>query len=203
MRGCGTRWQSRKGSFLLTLHARRLDQADQMAGRVSAPRSNRPCAHCPVPSRRSLVLDKRTGAGRSGAMDAGIRAIRPLTPATFGPALLSVLALPFGFIEEGVAVVAGVYGLYFALPATVAWGLDVVRSRLPPWGQRTLGVLILLVTTPAIAFWLFWIGPLLIFAAPPAAVVVIVTWRLLLARPVQRPTAMEPQSGTRTARASG
>ena len=43
--------------------------------------------------------------------------------------LLSVLALPFGFIKEGVAVVAGVYGLYFALPpwwrgALTSFGVD-------------------------------------------------------------------------------
>ena len=50
--------------------------------------------------------------------------VRPLTLATFGPALLTVLALPLGFIDEGIAMVAGVYGRYFVLPATVAWSLD-------------------------------------------------------------------------------
>ena len=43
-------------------------------------------------------------------MKAGVPSVRPLTLATFGPALLTVLALPFGFINEGIAVVAGVYG---------------------------------------------------------------------------------------------
>jgi hypothetical protein len=115
-------------------------------------------------------------------MKAGVPSVRPLTLATFGPALLTVLALPFGFINEGIAVVAGVYGLYFAVPAVVAWCLDVFRGRLPRWAQRTLGVLILLVAVPAIAFWLLWTGPLFTFALPPAAVVLIVAFRLMRAR---------------------
>jgi hypothetical protein len=129
--------------------------------------------------------------------------MRPLTLATFGPALLCVLALPFGFVEEGVAVLAGVYGLYFALPALVAWCLDAVRNRLPRWGQRTLGILILLGTITATVFWVFFVGPLLIFAAPPAVVVVIVSLRLLRAQPAQPPTVIEPQTGTGTGRAGG
>jgi hypothetical protein len=48
------------------------------------------------------------------------RTLPPLTLATFGPALVTVLALPFRFIEEGIAVVAGIYGMYFVLPAVVA-----------------------------------------------------------------------------------
>lgn len=110
-----------------------------------------------------------------------------MTIATFGPALLAVLALPFGFIEEGVAVLAGVYGLYFALPAVVAWCLDSFRSRLPRSVRRTLGVLITLVAIPAVAFWLLWTGPLFGFAVPPTAVVFIVAFRLLRASPPRCP----------------
>lgn len=124
-------------------------------------------------------------------MAATRRSIDLLTVASFGPALLSLLVLPVGFIREDVAVLAGVYGLYFALPAVVAWCLDVTRGRLPRWSQRTLGLLILLVTIPALAFWLFWIGPLLIVAAPPAAVVLVVTFRLLRASPTHQQTAMK------------
>ena len=115
-------------------------------------------------------------------MEAGIRSVRPLTGAAFGPALLCVLALPFGFLEVAVAEVAGLYGLYFALPAVVAWCLDAVRVRLPRFVQRTLGVLILLVTILAIAFWIFWTGPWFVFALPPTAVVLIVAVRLLRGR---------------------
>jgi hypothetical protein len=107
--------------------------------------------------------------------------VRRLTPATFGPALLTVLALPFGFVAVGVAEVAGLYGLYSALPAVVAWCVDASRSRLPRFAQRTLGVVILLVAIPAVAFFLLWTGPLFIFAVPPAAVVLIVGFRLLRA----------------------
>jgi hypothetical protein len=113
---------------------------------------------------------------------AAIRSVRPLTGAAFGPALLTVLALPFGFVEVGVAEIAGVYGLYFALPAVVAWCLDGLRVRWPRWVQRTLGVLILVVAIPAIAFWLFWTGPLFLFAVPPTAVVLVVAFRLSRAR---------------------
>ena len=130
--------------------------------------------------------------------------VRPLTLATFGPALLTVLALPLGFIDEGIAVVAGVYGLYFILPATVAWSLDLLRSRLPWWLQRTLGILILLVAIPAIAFWLLFTGPLFAFALPPTAVVLIVAFRLTRARLPLQPTAMRsehdrPRRGPRQA----
>ena len=44
-------------------------------------------------------------------MKARMPSVCPLTLATFGPALLTALALPLGFIDEGIAVVAGVYGL--------------------------------------------------------------------------------------------
>jgi hypothetical protein len=94
-----------------------------------------------------------------------------------------VSALPFGFIEEAVAVVAGVYGLYFALPAVVAWCLDAVRNSLPRLAQRTLGIVIFLVAIPAIAFWLLWTGPLFVFALPPTAVVLVVAFRLVRGRP--------------------
>jgi hypothetical protein len=119
--------------------------------------------------------------------EAGICTVRPLTITTFGPALLTVVALPIGFIEEGVAVLAGVYGLYFALPAVVAWCLDYFRSRLPRFVQRTLGVLIVLVAIPAVVFWLFWTGLLFGFAVPPTAVVLIVAFRLLRASPPRLP----------------
>ena len=132
-------------------------------------------------------------------MAAQRRSIDRLTGAAFGPALLSVIALPLGFIWDEVAVVAGFYGLYFALPGVVAWCLDGVRGRLPRWAQRTLGLLILVVTILTIAFWLFWIGPLFSFAAPPAAVVLVVTFRLLRARSAHEPAAMQPGRATRTA----
>jgi hypothetical protein len=114
-------------------------------------------------------------------VDARTRSVRPLTLATFGPASVTVLALPVGFIEVRVAEIAGFYGLYFALPAVVAWCLGAGRLRLPRLLQRTLGLLILVVTIPSIAFWIFWMGPLLVFAVPAAAVVVIVAFRLLRA----------------------
>jgi hypothetical protein len=105
------------------------------------------------------------------------------------PAFLTVLALPFGFIEVAVAEVAGFYGLYFALPAVVAWCLDAFRCRLPRFVQRTLGGLTLVVAIPAVAYLLLWTGPLFIFAVPPTAVVLIVAFRLLRARSPERPNA--------------
>lgn len=111
------------------------------------------------------------------------RTVRPLTLATFVPALVTVLALPFGFIEEGIAVVAGVYGMYFVLPAVVAWCVDVHRRRLPRAVQRILGALMVLLAIPAVATWLLWAYPLLIMGLPPTAVFLIVAFRLLRARP--------------------
>ncbi len=113
---------------------------------------------------------------------ASIRSARPLTLATFIPAALTVLALPFGFIEEDVAALAGIYGLYFALPAVVAWCVGALQSRLPGYVQRTLGVLILLVAIPAAAFWLLWTGPLFLLAVPPTAVVLTVAFHLVRIR---------------------
>jgi hypothetical protein len=113
---------------------------------------------------------------------AEIRSVRPLTLGAFTPALLTLLVLPFGFVEVGVAEVAGVYGLYFVLPGVVAWCLDGVRSHLPRFLQRTLGGLILLVAIPYLAFWLLWTGPLFIVAVPPTTVVLIVAVRLVRAR---------------------
>jgi hypothetical protein len=130
------------------------------------------------------------------------RPVRRLTLAAFVPALLTVLALPFGFIEVRVAEIAGLYGLYFALPAVVAWCLDAVRNRLPRSVQRTLGVLILLVAILAVAFWLFWTGPLFIFAAPPTAVVLIVGVRLVRARSSDRSNAVRSATPGRAANAS-
>jgi hypothetical protein len=118
-----------------------------------------------------------------------MRSTRPLTRATFIPAFLTVLALPFGFVDEGVAVLAGIYGLYFALPAVVAWWLDAMRSRLPRHVQRVLGGLIVLVATMAVGFWVFFAGPLLVLAVPPIAVVFVVAFRLLRARSDSHPTA--------------
>jgi hypothetical protein len=126
-----------------------------------------------------------------------------LTLAAFMPALLTVLALPFGFIEVDVAVIAGVYGLYFALPAVVAWCLDAVRSHLPRFVQRTLGVLTLLVAIAAVAFWLFWAGLLFVFAVPPTVVVLIVAVRLVRARPSERPHAIRSANPARAPNASG
>lgn len=95
--------------------------------------------------------------------------------------MLCVLALPFGFVEEDVAVIAGVYGMYFVLPAVVAWCLEAVRTRMPRFVQRTLGVLILLVAIPAIAFWVLWTGLWFALALPSTVVVLIVAFRLLRA----------------------
>jgi hypothetical protein len=110
-----------------------------------------------------------------------MRSARPLTRATFVPAFLTVLALPFGFIHEDIAVLAGIYGLYFALPAVVAWCLDVMRGRLPRYVQRVLGGLIVVVATGAVGFWLLFAAPVLVPALPPIAVVFIVGFRLLRA----------------------
>jgi hypothetical protein len=125
-----------------------------------------------------------------------------LTLAAFAPALLTLLALPFGFVEVGVAEVAGLYGLYFALPAVAAWCLDGVRSHLSRFVQRTLGALILLVAIPYVAFWLLWTGPLFIFAVPPATVVVIVAVRLLRARSSDARTATRSANPPEAASAS-
>jgi hypothetical protein len=110
-----------------------------------------------------------------------------LTHAAFIPALLAVLALPFGLIEPVVSNAAAFYGLYFALPAILAWCLDRFRSRLPRSVQRPVGVLILLVAIPSDAILLLWSGPVFIPALPPTAVVFIVAFRLLRARPPSGP----------------
>jgi hypothetical protein len=125
-----------------------------------------------------------------------------LTPATFGPAALTVLALPFGFIEVGVAEVAGFYGLYLVLPAVVAWCLDTIRTRLPSVAQQTLGVLVLLVAIPAGAYLLLFTGPWFIFAVPPTAVVLIVAGRLVRARPPSHPNTIRPANPAPVANAS-
>jgi hypothetical protein len=110
------------------------------------------------------------------------RGVRRLTLAAWIPGLLAVLALPFGFIDEDVAVIAGVYGLYFALPGVVAWCLDLARPHLPRVAQRVVGGIALLIAMPAVAVWLFLIGPLLLFALPSVVVVFVVAFRLLRAR---------------------
>ena len=93
--------------------------------------------------------------------------------------MLTVLALPFGFLEVGIAEVAGFYGLYFALPAVVAWCLYAVRGRLPRVVQRLAGAVIFVVATLATGFWILWAGPLFLLALPPAVAVFIVAIRLL------------------------
>ena len=108
---------------------------------------------------------------------------RPLTLATFVPAAVAVIALPFGFLDEDIAVVAGVYGLYVALPAAVAWSLDRLRPRLPRWLQRVLGALALLVAVPAVLVYFLFTGYWLVLALPGIVVVFVVTVRLLRATP--------------------
>jgi hypothetical protein len=112
-----------------------------------------------------------------------------LTLAAWVPALLSVVALPFGFIDEEIAVAAGVYGLYVALPGVVAWCLHEVRHRLPRWLQRVIGALTLLVAIPYFVVVFFFTGPLFVIALPAVAVILIVATRLLRARPSGRVSA--------------
>lgn len=105
-----------------------------------------------------------------------------MTLATWIPALITLLVLPVGLIEEAFAVGAGIYGLYFVLPAVVAWALDAGRHRLPLLVQRILGALVLLVAIAAIGFWLLWFPPLLAIGLPAVAVVLAVGCRLLRAQ---------------------
>jgi hypothetical protein len=102
----------------------------------------------------------------------------------------------------GVAEVAGIYGLYFAVPAIVAWCLDAVRSHLSHIVQRTLGGLILLGAIPYIAFWLLWVWPLFIAPVPPATVVLIVAVRLPRARSSDARTATRSANPPQAANAS-
>jgi hypothetical protein len=63
-----------------------------------------------------------------------------LTLATFAPAVLTMLALPLGFIDEGVAVVAGFYACtscYRPSPpgALTPFGLACRVSRSERWAS--------------------------------------------------------------------
>jgi hypothetical protein len=112
-----------------------------------------------------------------------LRSARPLTYAAFIPALLTLLALPFGLVEPFVSNLAALYGLYLALPAVLAWCLDRIRGRLPRFAQRSLGVLILAVAIPTAALLLLWTALVWGLGVPPTAVVFIVAIRLLRACP--------------------
>jgi hypothetical protein len=125
-----------------------------------------------------------------------LRSVRPLTYAAFIPALLTLLALPFGLVEPFVSNLAALYGLYFALPAVLAWCLDRIRGRLPRFAQRLLGVLILAVAVPTAAVFLVWTALVWGLGVPPAAVVFIVALRLLRARPPGGRVVSTPVSGT-------
>jgi hypothetical protein len=125
-----------------------------------------------------------------------LRSARPLTYAAFIPALLTLLALPFGLVEPFVSNLAALHGLYFALPAIVAWYLDRIRGRLPRIVQRSLGILILAVAIPMAAFLLLWTALIWSLDVPPTAVVFIVAIRLLRARPPDGPVVSRPVNGT-------
>jgi hypothetical protein len=102
------------------------------------------------------------------------------------PTVLALLALPFGFVDEEIAVAAGALEIYFFLPGVVAWCLDAFRTRLPRWVQRVVGAVIIVVAIPYVAFWLLWLGPFFVLCLPATAVVFIVACRLLRARPSGR-----------------
>jgi hypothetical protein len=125
-----------------------------------------------------------------------LRSARPLTYAAFTPALLTLLALPFGLVEPFVSNFAALYGLYFALPAVLAWGLDRIRDRLPRFVQRSLGVLILAVAVPTAALLLLWTALVWGLGVPPTAVVIVVAIRLLRARPAGGPVVSRSVNGT-------
>ncbi len=97
------------------------------------------------------------------------------------PAALSAALLPF---ERDAAV----YGLYFALPALLAWAVLRLRPRMPSWLPSVLGVLMIpwaiVMTTVALTA-----GYLIAACAVSIGVVLVVAWRLLTGRGGRRPAA--------------
>ena len=91
------------------------------------------------------------------------------------PPALTLAALPFAE-ENGVLLV---YGIYFALPALLAWLVLRLRAWLPAWARATLGVVMvpwILVMTAAAA----WAGKFIPVCLLSIGVVAVVAWRLLV-----------------------
>ena len=95
---------------------------------------------------------------------------------------LAIVPLPFGFIEEDIAVIAGIWGLYFVVPMAlvVAAAWLGVRYRVPRVWLRVAVVLIGTFLLLWFAYWSLWVPPLGLLALLPALVIVragVFAWR--------------------------
>jgi hypothetical protein len=94
----------------------------------------------------------------------------------------AVLPLPFGFLNEAVAIGAGIWGLYFVLPMVVAVAGAVLAVRLRPsrsW-VRAAVVVIGVAALLHFLYWSLWLLPYSVLAIAPAAVIAraaVVAWR--------------------------
>jgi hypothetical protein len=109
-----------------------------------------------------------------------MRVPRVLTLAVFVPAAVTLLALPVGFASEDVAIIAGLYGLYFVTPAALAYVVERVRSRLGRRTQRAIGLLILFSGVLYVACWALVLGPFVLPALVPLAAVLAIGTRSAL-----------------------
>jgi hypothetical protein len=86
----------------------------------------------------------------------------------------ALVPLPLGFVEEWIALIAGVWGLYFVLPMAlaVAGAVLAARYRVPRVWTRSFVAVVALPLLLWFAYWSFWLLPFGFLTIFPAVVIV-------------------------------